>query len=204
MENFYNLPPCFSPPVLTYIYLKWYLWWHSSFSSALNLIDSLHLMGLFLFLFVFPFFLLLPKLSGIFYGFLLINLIWVISILDHICFTLVWLISLIALYCFARVYVLRRRRKGRSRTLNFEELMFDVVPCWLLITIPCRALLYSLLVECIFSKKKLGKNKVNEYWKKYLIRIRWYSWGRPHECEYLNLCLYYSTVRSTPKFSRMF
>ena len=61
-----------------------------------------------------------------------------------------------------------------SRTLNFEELMFDVVPCWLLIAIPCIALLYSLLVECIFSKKekgkkgeKKGKKKVNEYWNKY-------------------------------------
>ena len=192
MEIFYNLPPtpCFSPPILTYIYVKWYLWWDSSFSSALNLIDSLHLMGFFLFLFVFPFFLLLPKLSGIFYGFLLINLIWVISILDHICFTLVWLISLIALYCFARVYVLRRRRKGRRRTLNLKEPMFDGVHCSLLIAIPYRALPYSLLVEYIFSKRKnLGEKNLTNIWTCILMRIRWYSWGRPHECEYVSLWL---------------
>mgnify|MGYP002776870161 CR=1 FL=1 len=82
-----------------------------------------------------------------------------------------------------------------SRTLNFEEPMFDVVPCWLLIAIPCRALLYSLLVECIFSKKKLGKKrgkkKLTNIGRNILIRIRWYSWGRPHECEYLNLWLWY-------------
>ena len=89
--------------------------------------------------------------------------------------------------------VLRRRRKGRCRTLNLEVPMFDVVPYWLLIAIPCRALLYSLLVEWIFSKKKLGekkgKKKLTNIRRNILIRIRWYSWGRPHECEYLNLCI---------------
>ena len=93
--------------------------------------------------------------------------------------------------------VLRRRRKGRCRTLNFEEPMFDVVPCWLLIAIPCRALLYSLLVEWIFSKKKLGekkgKKKLTNIRRNILIRIRWYSWGRPHECEYVNLWIQPST-----------
>ena len=100
------------------------------------------------------------------------------SILDHICFTLVWLISLIALYCFARVYVLCRRRKGRSRTLNFEEPMFDVVPCWLLFPTELFTIRYS---SNTFFQKKLGKKKLTNIGRCIPMRIRWYSWGRPHE-----------------------